>query len=427
MYLGVYQLLWKMAPPLVRRYLRKRGRNAPAYLQHWGERFGEPYPAPIQGAIWIHAVSVGETRAAAPIIAALKKHFPAAPLLLTQMTPTGRETAEQLYPDAQCRYLPYDRPDYVAQFLQEHRPMFGVLMETELWPNWILGADQAHVPLFLANARLSEKSLHGYQKAASLFTPVMAKLSAVFAQTEADAERLRLLGAQQVSVCGNSKYDIAPPQAALDLAADFKTRIGMRPVIVCGSTRVDKQGVDEAELMLRAWQNADSNALLVIVPRHPERFDAVFQAALSLGFKTQKRSDGESVAADTQVWIGDSMGELFAYYACCDVAFVGGSLVDTGCQNVIEPIACGKPTLFGYSTYNFQAACDAAVAAGVAKQVHTADEWRVSTLALLQNAEQQVAMQQQAQAFIHAHQGASLRIAEQIAQCYRKLSFDSKG
>ena len=420
MYLGVYQLLWKVAPPLIRRYLRKRARLAPAYLQHWDERFGKPYPEPVQQAIWIHAVSVGETRAAAPVIAALRQHFPDAPLLLTQMTPTGRETAEQLYPDAQCRYLPYDRPDYVAQFLREHQPLFGVLMETELWPNWVLGAHQAQVPLFLANARLSEKSLQGYQKAAALFTPVMAKLRAVFAQTEADAERLRLLGAQQVSVCGNSKYDIAPPASALSLAADFKTRIGKRPVVVCGSTRVDKQGVDEAELLLQAWQGADSNALLVLVPRHPERFEAVLQAALKLGFKVQKRSDGENVAADTQVWIGDSMGELFAYYAAADVVFVGGSLVDTGCQNVIEPIACGKPTVFGYSTYNFQAACAAALAAGVAKQVQTPAEWRATVLEVLQNHSEQAAMQQHAQAFIHTHQGASERIAEQIAYCYRK-------
>ena len=299
MYLGVYQLLWKIAPPLIRRYLRKRARLAPAYLQHWDERFGKPYPEPVQQAIWIHAVSVGETRAAAPVIAALRQHFPDALLLLTQMTPTGRETAEQLYPDAQCRYLPYDRPDYVAQFLREHQPLFGVLMETELWPNWVLGAHQAQVPLFLANARLSEKSLQGYQKAAPLFTPVMAKLRAVFAQTEADAERLRLLGAQQVSVCGNSKYDIAPPASALNLATDFKTRIGKRPVVVCGSTRVDKQGVDEAELLLQAWKGADSNALLVLVPRHPERFEAVLQAALKLGFKVQKRSDGENLAVFT--------------------------------------------------------------------------------------------------------------------------------
>ena len=420
MLLGGYQLLWRMAPPLLRRYLRKRGRLAPAYLQHWDERFGQPYPEPVQGASWIHAVSVGETRAAAPVIAALQQYFPNAPLLLTQMTPTGRATAEQLFPEAQCRYLPYDRPDYVAQFLREHRPLFGVLMETELWPNWIVGANKAQVPLFLANARLSEKSLQGYQKAASLFSPVMQKLAAVFAQTEADAQRLRQLGAQHVSVCGNSKYDIAPPSSAMTLAAEFKARIGERPVVVCGSTRVDKQGVDEAELLLQAWQGADSEALLVIVPRHPERFEAVFQAALQLGFKVQKRSDGAAVAADTQVWIGDSMGELFGYYACSDVVFVGGSLVDTGCQNVIEPIACGKPTLFGFSTYNFQAACTAALDAGVAKQVATPADWRMLTLQLLQNRPERQQMQQQAQAFIHTHQGASARIAEQIAYCYRK-------
>lgn len=418
MWLSVYQGLWRLAPPLIKRYLKKRARLAPAYLEHWGERFGEPYANPVQGAIWIHAVSVGETRAAAPVIEALRQHFPDAPLLLTQMTPTGRETAQQLFPEAQCRYLPYDRKDYVAQFLREHRPMFGVLMETELWPNWMHGCAAENVPLFLANARLSQKSLDGYLKAAGLFTPAVTKLSAVFAQTDADAQRLKQLGAKDVSICGNSKYDIVAPESAWILAQSFKQKIGVdRPVVVCGSTRVDKQGMDEAQLLLKAWQSMPTvdKALLVIVPRHPERFDAVYQAVLQLGFKAQKRSDGEKVNADTQVWIGDSMGELFAYYACADVVFVGGSLVDTGCQNVIEPIACAKPTVFGYSTYNFQAACAAALDAGVAIQVQTPAQWQQKTQQLLQNPEQRQQMQQQAQAFIQKHQGTSERIAMQIA------------
>ena len=149
-----YTRLWQFAPPLIRRYLKKRGRKSPAYLENWGERFGEPLPDPVQRPVWIHAVSVGETRAAQPLAEALRRHFPDAPLLLTQMTPTGRAAAQELFPDAQCRYLPYDRPEWVRQFLREHNPLFGVLMETEIWPNLMHGCAEEGVPLFLANARL---------------------------------------------------------------------------------------------------------------------------------------------------------------------------------------------------------------------------------------------------------------------------------
>lgn len=416
MLLSVYQLLWRMAPKIIQRYLRKRAQMAPAYLEHWDERFGQPLPNPVQKPIWIHAVSVGETRAAAPLVAALQQYFPDAPLLLTQMTPTGRATAQQLYPTAQCRYLPYDRKDYVAQFLQEHQPIMGILMETELWPNLMHACHQSQIPLFLANARLSEKSLQGYLKAASLFSPVMANLTAVCAQTQADAERLQSLGAKVIEVCGNSKYDIEPPQVAIELAREFKQKIGSRLVLLCGSTRVDKQGVDEAQLLLQAWSKQSTDVLLVIVPRHPERFDAVFEAAQALGLQVQKRSDGQDVRPETQVWIGDSMGELFAYYQCADVVFVGGSLVDTGCQNVIEPIACGKPTVFGFSTYNFEQACSAALEAGVAIQVQTPAQWLDVVTDLLQDDANRCHMQQHAQQFIQHHQGASERMAQTIVQ-----------
>ncbi|AUZ06299.1 3-deoxy-D-manno-octulosonic acid transferase [Vitreoscilla sp. C1] len=422
MLLSVYQVLWRMAPKIIQRYLRKRARMAPAYLAHWDERFGKPLPNPVRQPIWIHAVSVGETRAAAPLIAALQQYFPDAPLLLTQMTPTGRETAEQLYPHAQCRYLPYDRKDYVAQFLQEHQPIMGILMETELWPNLMHACHHSQIPLFLANARLSEKSLQGYLKAASLFQPAVSQLTAIFAQTQVDAERLKSLGASTVEVCGNSKYDIEPPQAAIDLGVEFKQKIGSRLVLVCGSTRVDKQGVDEAQLLLQAWAQQPTDALLVIVPRHPERFEAVFEAAKALGLKAQKRSDGHIVRPETQVWIGDSMGELFAYYQCADVVFVGGSLVDTGCQNVIEPIACGKPTVFGFSTYNFTQACSAALEAGVAIQVQTASQWLDVVTHLLQDDSNRLEMQQQAQQFIRHHQGASDGMAQRIAAQVKGLN-----
>ncbi|ASK27121.1 lipid IV(A) 3-deoxy-D-manno-octulosonic acid transferase [Neisseria chenwenguii] len=411
----LYTLLWHIAPPLIRRYLKKRAKKSPAYLENWNERFGEPYPNPVQNPIWVHAVSVGETRAAVPLAAELRRRFPDAPLLLTQMTPTGRETAQKLFPDAQCRYLPYDRPEWVAQFLRDHRPRFGVLMETEIWPNLMAGCAEAGVPLFLANARLSEKSQHGYLKIRRLVEPVMQTLSGCFAQTAADAERLHLIGASNVHVCGNTKYDIAPPDSMHRLAAEFKQRIGNRPVAVCASTRFYK-GADEAQMLMRAWRNYRGDALLIVVPRHPERFQTAFNTAAELGFSVQKRSDNAPVSPQTQVWIGDSMGELAAYYLAADIAFVGGSLVDAGGQNIIEPIACGVPTLFGTSTYNFAAACAAALQSGAARQVGSAEEWRQAVEHYLNDETLRTDFAHQAEAFVAAHKGASRKMAEQIGK-----------
>mgnify|MGYP000890276516 CR=1 FL=1 len=306
-----YTRLWQFAPPLIRRYLKKRGRKSPAYLENWGERFGEPLPDPVQRPVWIHAVSVGETRAAQPLAEALRRYFPDAPLLLTQMTPTGRAAAQELFPDAQCRYLPYDRPEWVRQFLREHNPLFGVLMETEIWPNLMHGCAEEGVPLFLANARLSEKSARGYRRIDALIRPALQTLAGCLAQTEEDAARLRQLGAANVSVCGNSKYDIAPPEDKIELAAQWRRYLGRRRVLVA-STR-EKDGTDEAHEIVRAWrQHRCADDLLVLVPRHPERFGAAAEYAQSLGLTVQKRSSGEAVAPNTQVWVGDSMGEMFA-------------------------------------------------------------------------------------------------------------------
>lgn len=413
----VYGILWRLAPPLIRHYLHKRARKNPAYAEHWAERFGAPYPQAVQGAIWIHAVSVGETRAAEPLIAALRQHFPDAPLLITQMTPTGRATAQQLYPQAQCRYLPYDKPQWVAQFVREHQPCFGILMETEIWVNLIHECAAQNIPLFLANARLSPKSLHGYQRIDGLIRPALAKLTACYAQTAADAERLAQIGAPSPAVMGNTKYDIVPPVASQLLAQQFRQKIGTRPVFIAASTRY-YQDVDEAELILRAWQQYDNpqRALLLIVPRHPERFQAAYEMAKQLGLQVQKRSDNQAVQPETQVWIGDSMGELFAYYQAADIAFVGGSLVDTGCQNIIEPLACGKPVLFGPSVYNFQAACSGALAAKAAKQVQNAQELVQTVQQWLHEPQHYANYAQAAHAFIAQHQGASTRIADAVAE-----------
>lgn len=405
---GLYSLLWWAATPLIRRYLKKRARQAPAYLQHWDERFGQACQPQASGAIWIHAVSVGETRAALPLIQAMRRQWPDAPLLLTQMTPTGRATAQQLYPDAEVRYLPYDYPGAVRDFLAAYQPRFGVLMETELWPNLLHAARRQGVPLFLANARLSEKSLRGYRRIQGLIGPALRNFTAIAAQSQQDAERLQQLGALQPLVCGNTKYDFTPPAAMQMLAAEFRQRIGQRPVLICASTRDG-----EEQLILQAWRQAEvGNTLLLLVPRHPERFAGVAALARDMGFAVQCRSQQEVIAADTAIWLGDSMGELFAYYGCADVAFVGGSLLPLGGQNLIEPASLGLPVLFGPSMFNFAEASGLALAAGAAVQVADAAELVTQALSLLQDASRRQQMRAAALAFTAAHRGASQRIVE---------------
>lgn len=419
MFLLIYQGLWRLAPFWIRRYLRRRAGKNPAYLEHWDERFGKMQNHASKGVLWIHAVSVGETRAAAPIIRALQKRHPNLPLLITQMTPTGRATAEQLFPQVQCRYLPYDRKDYVEQFLDDHQPIAGILMETEIWINLLDACQKRHIPMILANARLSEKSATGYERFRGLFQVAFASFVGVLTQTQDDAQRFQKLGAKNVFVMGNTKYDIQPDGASQILANEFRQKVGNRPVFVCASTR-EKDGIDEAKLILEAWQKIHSeNILLVLIPRHPERFQAAFDMAENLGFRVQKRSDNQKVDLQTQVWIGDSMGELFAYYLIANVAFVGGSLVDTGCQNIIEPIACGVSVIFGWSTYNFASATEEALKAGVARQVNDADECVATALSLLhqENETQRLS----AQKMISQHQGASERIADYVSGCLKML------
>ncbi|KZE86143.1 lipid IV(A) 3-deoxy-D-manno-octulosonic acid transferase [Chromobacterium subtsugae] len=408
----LYGALWRTLTPLIRRYLRKRAKQAPAYLLHWDERFGRVLQPRAVGAIWIHAVSVGETRAAQPLVAALRRLWPDAPLLLTQMTPTGRATAEALYPDAEVRYLPYDYPQAAADFLAAYRPRCGVLMETELWPNLIHAAAAQRVPLVLANARLSDKSLKGYRRILGLIRPAMRDLAAVAAQTAADADRFRKIGAENITVCGNSKYDIEIPAEQMQLADGFRQRIGARQALLCASTREGEEA-----LILDAWLaagDAVGDALLVLAPRHPERLQAVAELAAERGLKLQRRSDGAAVAEDTQVWLGDSMGEMFGYLGACDVAFIGGSLLPFGCHNLIEPAIAGVPALFGPSVFNFQQAAADAQAAGAARQVADAAEMVALALSLLADPERRAAMREGAAAFRQAHRGASQRMLEVI-------------
>lgn len=407
-----YNALWFLGLPFVKRYLRKRALKSPAYLDHWNERFGLPAVDPVKKVIWVHAVSVGETRAAQPIIEKLLEKFPEASLLVTQMTPTGRKTAEQLYPQAHIRYLPYDRTAYTAQFFADYQPMVGVLMETEIWPNLIFSAQQAKVPLFLVNGRLSEKSLKGYLKVASLIKPAVAALTGIAAQTQADADRLCQIGAREITVCGNSKYDVKPSASQLETGAMFQKRLHARQAWICASTREGEEA-----LILKAWKPfSDNHALLVIVPRHPERFNQVKVLAETFGFNVQCRSDNQDVAPDTQVWIGDSMGELYAYYSVVQLAFIGGSLLPFGGQNLIEAASMNLPVIFGPHMFNFQQASEQAMAVNAAIEIDTAEQLVQTVTQLLTNHSHYNAMKQGTFTFTEIFQGASEKIVNYVVQ-----------
>jgi len=411
----LYSLLWWLALPLVLARLWWRGRKEPGYRQHWGERLGF-YGArlPERRTFMVHAVSVGETRAAEPLVEALLAHWPDCRILLTHMTPTGRATGRALFAKHGERvvqsYLPYDTGVLVRRFLKHFAPRVCILMETEVWPNLIAGCARQGVPVALVNARLSERSLRRGQRFGGIMMDAARAMSVVAAQTEPDAGRIRSLGAPHVAVTGSIKFDVVPPPAALETGARLRAQMQARPVFLCASTRDGEEA-----LILDAWQRrADkpANALLAIVPRHPQRFDEVAQMALARGLSLQRRSQIGEAPVDAQVLLGDSMGEMFAYYAACDCAFIGGSLLPLGGQNLIEACALGKPVLVGEHTFNFLDASEEAVAAGGALRVADADALVAQALRLLENADARAAMGARAAAFAGRHRGATLRTVE---------------
>jgi 3-deoxy-D-manno-octulosonic-acid transferase len=398
--------LWLLLPWIVA-HLLSRSRRQPEYLRHWGERFGIFAVRPPMPTIWLHAVSVGETRAAQPLVAALKERYPDHRILLTHMTPTGRQTSVDLFGAAVERiYLPYDYPGAVGRFLDHFRPRIGLIMETELWPNLIAACKARGLPLALVNGRLSARSARRYARFPNLTRGALEGLAAIAAQNAADAGRLRQLGAPRVEVLGNIKFDIAPPAEQIELGRAFRERSGERPVFLAASTR---EG--EEILIVDEWKKvgAGETALLAIVPRHPQRFDEVARLVASRGLRLQRRSDNAAIATDTQVWLGDSMGEMFGYYAAADVAFIGGSLLDFGSQNPIEPCAVGTPVLLGASTYNFSQVAADALACGAARQGRTAQEIVSAALKLLQASDERREMHEAAVAFAARHRGATSR------------------
>jgi 3-deoxy-D-manno-octulosonic-acid transferase len=416
-YMLVYSILWWLALPLVLGRLWWRGRREPGYRAHLGERLGFYGPRQEHGlTIMVHAVSVGETRAAEPLVEALLASWPGCRILLTHMTPTGRATGHALFGKHGERliqsYLPYDTGFMVGRFLHHFQPRICILMETEVWPNLIAACAAHGVPVALVNARLSERSLRRGRRFGGLMMEAARAITVVAAQTEADARRIASLGAPQVAVTGSIKFDVVPPEAALRTGAMLRERLGARPVLLCASTREGEEA-----LILDAWRRMARPAgmLLLLVPRHPQRFDEVARMVEERGFSLARRSSLPG-RVDADVLLGDSMGEMFAYYAACDCAFIGGSLLPLGGQNLIEACALGKPVLVGEHTFNFLQATDEAVAAGGALRVADADALLRTAASLLEDAPRRAAMGARALAFAGHHRGATARTVELLQQ-----------
>ncbi len=411
----LYSLLLYLALPLVPLKLLWRGIKQPAYLKHWGERFGFYNTAVSKSVIWLHCVSVGETRAAEPLIKELQLQYPNHQILITNSTPTGRETGKALFDDnVQRVYLPYDLPFAVNNFLNHFKPKIGLLMETELWFNLIAACKQRDMSLLLLNARLSENSAKGYAKLGKLVSESLQNLSAIAAQTAEDFARLQTLGATNMSVAGNLKFDVKPPADSMDKGLQLRKLLGSKRIIfLVASTRKG-----EEKHILEVVKGLD--ILTVIVPRHPQRFNDVESIIQQSGLTYQRRSNlVGGVDRNIQVVLGDSMGELFTYYAACDFTFIGGSLLEYGGQNLIEAACMGKPILIGPHTFNFADATTNAIRAKAAIRVKNSVALRDRIQYLLHNAPKRKKMGEAALRFSEASTGATARTMKLIAQYLR--------
>jgi 3-deoxy-D-manno-octulosonic-acid transferase len=413
---AAYTAVAFLAVPVAALYLLWRSRRQPEYRRHWAERFGfarymHDGKPPV---IWIHAVSLGETRAAEPLIDALAVRFPRHRFLLTHMTPTGRaagaDIAARLPGRVLQTYLPYDLPYAVRRFLRAFRPVLGISVETEAWPNLVAIATEQRIPMALVNARLSERSFRLSRRYAALMRETAARFSLALAQTEADANRIRQVGASDVEVTGNMKFDFAPDEAQIARGKAWRRSRGEQPVWVFASTR---EG--EETMILDALPEC-LDAMVVIVPRHPQRFDEVANLIEARGLPLVRRSRSQ-LDADHKpgVFLGDSMGEMALYYAAADVALIGGSLLKLGGQNLIEGCAVGTPVVVGPHTFNFEQATHDAIEAGAAVRAASAAE-AVATMASIAN--DRVRRQQMSEAalkFTATHRGATARTLARLA------------
>lgn len=417
----LYTALFYLGLPLVAIRLWLRARKAPAYAKRIGERFTLGMPTLQPGGIWVHAVSVGESIAAAPMIRALLERYPTLPITVTCMTPTGSERIQALFANEariQHCYLPYDLPCAAARFLDRVQPKLAVIMETELWPNHIHQCAKRGIPVALANGRLSERSARGYGRFSKLTAPMLAEMSLFAVQTEAEAQRFRDLGArpETVEVIGSIKFDLTIDPQLLQRAADLRNQWQAqdRPVWIAASTH---EGEDE--VVLDAHRRLLANhpdALLILVPRHPERFNSVFELCQREGFATVRRSTGANVDAQTRVLLGDTMGELLFLYALADSAFVGGSLVPNGGHNLLEPAALAKPVLSGPHLFNFLDIAAQLREAGALAEVDDAEGLAVEVQRLFELPRDAQRMAEAGLAVMRRNQGALQRLVDGLAR-----------
>lgn len=414
----VYSLILYLLTPFALLRLVWRGLRARGYWRRWGERFG--FVPVNRGAapIWVHAVSVGEVQAAVPLLRALLKRYPQVPLLVTTTTPTGSEQLRSLFEGSVRHvYMPYDLPDAVARFLSRTRPRLALIMETEIWPNLYRACARRGIPVLLVNARLSARSAAGYGRVRGLTAATLACLHGVAAQSRADAERLIALGAspERVRVTGSIKFDMKIPASLTEQAAVLRRDWGQqRPVWIAASTH---EGEDEMVLdAQRGVRERFPNALLVLVPRHPERFARVAALCREQGWQTVLRSSGEPTPADAEVFVGDSMGELLLFFAASDLAFIGGSLIPHGGHNPLEASAQRLPVLFGPHMFNFEQIAELLLEAGAAREVGDSGQLADSVAHWLADPAARGTAGERGAAVVEANKGARDAVLTMVAE-----------
>lgn len=403
-----YSVIWYLLLPFLFLRLWLRGRQAPAYRQRWKERMAWGYlPGTLKNSLWVHAVSVGETLAAVPMIERLLADYPQMPLLVTTTTPTGSERVKALFGDRVTHvYCPWELPTALNRFLRAFDPKMVIVLETELWPNLCAAAKRHGARLMLMNGRLSEKSYRGYSKFPRLVRPMMARFDALAVQTPVERERYVALGAwpERVHAIGSVKFDMTLDDTVRQGADALRAMIGERPVWIAASTH---PGEDEPVLAAhKALLETAPQTLLVLVPRHPERFDGVAQLIRQQGLGLARRSKQDTVTADTQVYLADTMGELLMLFGVADVAFVGGSLVPVGGHNLLEPAGWGKPVVTGPHLHNFTAISGLLDDAGALTLVEDADALAITLQGLFRNPAQRQHQGQAAAAVVEANRGA---------------------
>ncbi len=405
----VYHLIW-------------RGFRVPGYFQRWGERYAAWTGPPHDVDVWVHAVSVGEVNAAAPVVDALRRDHPHLKLLVTTITPTGSDRVRALWGDSLLHvYAPYDLPGAVGRFLAHFRPGVALVMETELWPNLLLACKARGIRTYILNARLSARSLRGYRVLAPLIRRVVASVHRIGAQSVADGRRFVHLGARCEAIVetGNLKFDIAAPTGLAELVAHFRAQVGARPVWIAASTHPDEEAAVVA--MHRRLLARFPDLLMLWAPRHPERFGRAVELAQGAGWQVGRRSVARWPQAGDAVFVLDTLGELMAFYACADVAFVGGSLQAVGGHNLLEPAAVGTAMVTGPHLHNFVEISRRLKEADALEIGRTAEEVEDLLAALLADAPRRAHMAAEGRLLVERGRGALGRTMAMVAEDLRQV------